>query len=349
MSLGPIMLDIEGTQLTADDRRKLQHPLVGGVILFTRNYSSLRQLIQLTTEIHALRTPPLLIAADHEGGRVQRFREEFTRLPPMRELGRIWDEHPNQARHLAQQTGYVLAAELRAAGVDLSFTPVLDMDYGQSCVIGDRAFHHKPQGIADLAHSLMSGLKLGGMTAVGKHFPGHGYIQADSHTEVPVDERAYPDIEKNDLIPFRKMIGFGLAGIMPAHVVYPRVDARPAGFSEVWLKKILRGELGFEGCIFSDDLNMEGASVAGNIVQRAQSALKAGCDMALLCNNPEAADTLLAELQWNIPAISVARLVRMRGRPHPDSVIQLRENASFVKAVKEIGGIGISSGELPLA
>jgi beta-N-acetylhexosaminidase len=349
MSLGPIMLDIEGTQLTADDRSKLQHPLVGGVILFTRNYSSLRQLIQLTTEIHALRTPPLLIAADHEGGRVQRFREEFTRLPPMRELGRIWDEHPNQARHLAQQTGYVLAAELRAAGVDLSFTPVLDMDYGQSCVIGDRAFHHKPQGIADLAHSLMSGLKLGGMTAVGKHFPGHGYIQADSHTEVPVDERAYPDIEKNDLIPFRKMIGFGLAGIMPAHVVYPRVDARPAGFSEVWLKKILRGELGFEGCIFSDDLNMEGASVAGNIVQRAQSALKAGCDMALLCNNPEAADTLLAELQWNIPAISVARLVRMRGRPHPDSVVQLRENASFVKAVKEIGGIGISSGELPLA
>ena len=343
------MLDIEGTQLTADDRRKLQHPLVGGVILFTRNYSSLRQLIQLTTEIHALRTPPLLIAADHEGGRVQRFREEFTRLPPMRELGRIWDEHPNQARHLAQQTGYVLAAELRAAGVDLSFTPVLDMDYGQSCVIGDRAFHYKPQGIADLAHSLMSGLKLGGMTAVGKHFPGHGYIQADSHTEVPVDERAYPDIEKNDLIPFRKMIGFGLAGIMPAHVVYPRVDARPAGFSEVWLKKILRGELGFEGCIFSDDLNMEGASVAGNIVQRAQSALKAGCDMALLCNNPEAADTLLAELQWNIPAISVARLVRMRGRPHPDSVVQLRENASFVKAVKEIGGIGISSGELPLA
>ena len=348
MSLGPVMLDIEGTQLTAADKKKLLHPLVGGVILFTRNYSSLSQLAQLTAEIHALRTPPLLIAVDHEGGRVQRFREDFTRLPPMRELGIIWDDHPVKARHLAQQTGYVLAAELRAAGVDLSFTPVLDMDHGQSCIIGDRAFHHKPQAIADLAHSLMSGLKSGGMTAVGKHFPGHGYIEADSHIDVPVDERAYLDIEENDLIPFRKMIGFGLAGIMPAHVIYPQVDAHPAGFSEIWLKKILRGELGFEGCIFSDDLNMEGAAIAGNMVQRAESALNAGCDMVLVCNNPEAADTLLAELQWDISAISVVRLARMRGQPHPDSVVKLHESASFVKAVEEIGSLGLRSGELPL-
>ena len=348
MSLGPVMLDIEGTQLTADDKKKLLHPLVGGVILFTRNYSSLKQLVQLTTEIHALRTPPLLIAVDHEGGRVQRFREDFTRLPPMRELGIIWDDHPVKARHLAQQTGYVLAAELRAAGVDLSFTPVLDMDHGQSCIIGDRAFHHKPQAIADLAHSLMSGLKSGGMTAVGKHFPGHGYIEADSHIEVPVDERAYLDIGENDLIPFRKMIGFGLAGIMPAHVIYPQVDAHPAGFSEIWLKKILRGELGFEGCIFSDDLNMEGAAIAGNMLQRAESALNAGCDMVLVCNNAEAADTLLAELQWDISAISVVRLARMRGQPHPDSVVKLHESASFVKAVEEIGSLGLRSGELPL-
>ena len=272
MSLGPVMLDIEGTQLTTDDKKKLLHPLIGGVILFTRNYSSFGQLIQLTTEIHALRTPPLLIAVDHEGGRVQRFREDFTRLPPMRELGTIWDEHPVTARHLAQQTGYVLAAELRAAGVDLSFTPVLDMDHGPSRVIGDRAFHHKPQAIADLAHSLMSGLKAGGMAAVGKHFPGHGYIGEDSHIEMPVDERAYPDIEKNDLIPFRKMIGFGLAAIMPAHVIYHKVDARPAGFSERWLTRVLRGELGFEGCIFSDDLDMAGAAIAGNILQRAERA-----------------------------------------------------------------------------
>jgi beta-N-acetylhexosaminidase len=348
MSLGPVMLDIEGTELTADDKKKLLHPLIGGVILFARNFSSRGQLVQLTTEIHALRTPSLLIAVDHEGGKVQRFREDFTRLPPMRELGRIWDEHPIKARHLAQQTGYVLAAELRAAGVDLSFTPVLDMDHGQSCIIGDRAFHHKPQAITELAHSLMSGLKSAGMTAVGKHFPGHGYIEADSHIEVPVDERTYPDIEKNDLIPFRKMIGFGLAAIMPAHVIYPRVDACPAGFSEIWLKKILRGDLGFEGCIFSDDLSMEGAAIAGNIVQRAKCALSAGCDMVLVCNNPEATDTLLAELRWDIPAISVARLARMRGRPHPDSVVKLHESASFVKAVEEIGSLGIRSGELPL-
>lgn len=349
MSLGPIMLDIEGTQLTADDRKKLRHPLVGGVILFTRNYSSFMQLTALTTEIHALRTPPLLIAVDHEGGRVQRFREEFTRLAPMRELGRIWDVHPGQARHLAQQMGYVLASELRAAGVDFSFTPVLDMDYGQSGVIGDRAFHGSPQAIIDLAHSLISGLKSGGMAAVGKHFPGHGHIQADSHFEMPVDERPYAEIEMNDLIPFRKIIDFGLTGIMPAHVIYPRVDTHPAGFSEVWLKRILRGELGFEGCIFSDDLNMEGAAIAGGMLRRAENALNAGCDMVLVCNNPTGADKLLAELQWGIPAISVIRLARMRGRSNPDSIVKLHETANYVKAVENIATIGIRSGELPLA
>lgn len=349
MSLGPIMLDIQGTQLSAGDRKKLLHPLVGGVILFTRNYSSLMQLAELTTEIHALRTPPLLIAVDHEGGRVQRFREEFTRLAPMRELGRIWDAHPGQARHLAQQLGYVLASELRAAGVDFSFTPVLDMDYGQSGVIGDRAFHGSPQAIIDLAHSLISGLKSGGMAAVGKHFPGHGHIQADSHFEMPVDERRYAEIEMNDLIPFRKIIDFGLTGIMPAHVIYPRVDTHPAGFSEVWLKRILRGELGFEGCIFSDDLNMEGAAVAGGMLRRAENALNAGCDMVLVCNNPTGGDKLLAELRWDIPAISVIRLTRMRGRPNPDSIVKLHESGSYVKAVENIATIGIRSGELPLA
>jgi beta-N-acetylhexosaminidase len=348
MTLGPIMLDIEGTKLTAADKRKLLHPAVGGVILFTRNYSSLAQLTQLTAEIRALRTPPLLIAVDHEGGRVQRFRTDFTRLPPMRELGRIWDEHPAEARRLARQTGYVLAAELRAAGVDFSFTPVLDMDYGASCVIGDRAFHRQPEVIADLAHSLMSGLKSGGMNAVGKHFPGHGGIRADSHFEVPVDRRAYSAIEMNDMVPFRKMINFGLIGIMPAHVIYPEVDSSPAGFSGVWLKKILRGELGFEGCIFSDDLNMEGAAVAGDVLKRAESALKAGCDMALICNNPEGADTLLEELRWDISALSLVRLARMHGHPHPESIVELHENNRFIKAVKDIAGIGMSSGELPL-
>jgi len=348
MSLGPVMLDIGGTQLTTADKERLQHPLTGGVILFARNYASFKQLTQLTAEIHALRTPPLLIAVDHEGGRVQRFREGFSRLPPMRELGKIWDEHPGKARHLAQAAGYVLAAELRAAGIDFSFTPVLDVDYGKSCVIGDRAFHHSPAAIASLAHSLMSGLKLGGMAAVGKHFPGHGYIQADSHTELPVDQRSYDDIEMNDLVPFHKMIGFGLAGIMPAHVIYPRVDTRPAGFSSIWLKAILREKLSFEGAIFSDDLSMKGAEVAGAILQRAQAALSAGCDMVLVCNDFHATDTLLAELQWDIPAISLARLARMRGRPNPESMIKLHENAEFVNAVEKISGIGIHSGILPL-
>lgn len=343
-----MMLDIEGMQLTTDDKKKLLHPLVGGVILFKRNYSSFSQLVELTSEIHALRTPPLLIAVDHEGGRVQRFREEFTRLPPMRELGRIWDDHPGKARHLAQQTGYVLAAELRAAGVDFSFTPVLDMDYGQCFAIGDRAFHTDPYVITELAHSLMLGLKAAGMAAVGKHFPGHGYISADSHFELPVDERTYAEIETNDLVPFRRMVGFGITGVMPAHVVYTRVDSRPAGFSDLWLKKILREELEFEGCVFSDDLNMEGAAVAGNVIKRAQNALNAGCDMVLLCNNPNGADALLAELQWDIPAISVVRLARMRGRPNPESLVQLHESPTFVNAVEKIAGIGMRSGTLPL-
>lgn len=348
MSIGPIMLDIGGTQLTAAERQKLKHPLVGGVILFTRNYSSFNQLAELTAEIHALRTPPLLIAVDHEGGRVQRFREGFTRLPPMRELGIIWNEHPATARHLAKAAGYVLAAELRAAGVDFSFTPVLDMDYGQSAVIGNRAFHDKPLVIAELAQQLMHGLKLGGMAAVGKHFPGHGYIRADSHTELPIDDRPFHEIEANDLVPFRKLIDSGLPAIMPAHVIYPQVDSRPAGFSEVWLKEILRKKLGFEGCIFSDDLSMQGASVAGGPLQRAQAALEVGCDMLLVCNDPDAAQTLLEELERDISALGTARLARMHGRPHPDSIVKLRENGDFVSAVEKIAGLGFHNGVLPL-
>lgn len=348
MSLGPLMLDISGIQLTAEDKARLTHPLTGGAILFARNYESPSQLAELTAEIHALRNPPLLVAVDHEGGRVQRFREGFTRLPPMRALGKIWDQHPHRARHLAQQTGYVLAAELRACGVDLSFTPVLDVDYGESTVIGDRAFHRNPQAISDLAHSLMLGLKQGGMVAVGKHFPGHGYIKADSHTEVPVDERGYADMAMCDLIPFKQMIDFGLAGIMPAHVVYPKIDSKPAGFSKKWLDDILRRELGFEGCIFSDDLSMEGASVAGGVVERALAALRAGCDMALLCDSVARGDELLAGLRWDIPAASLARVVRMRGRPNPESSVKSHEDHHYTHAVQEVAGIGIADGELPL-
>jgi beta-N-acetylhexosaminidase len=296
-----------------------------------------------------VRTPPLLIAVDHEGGRVQRFREGFTKIPAMRELGRIWDAHPQRARHLAQQAGYVLAAELRACGVDFSFTPVLDVDYGQSSVIGDRAFHSDPEAIAELAHSLLLGLKQGGMHTVGKHFPGHGYVKADSHLDIPVDEREFVDIEMCDLIPFQRMVDYGLSAVMPAHVIYPKVDNRPAGFSPVWLKQVLRGQLGFEGVIFSDDLSMEGATVAGGIVQRASAALNAGCDMVLVCNKPESADELLSGLRWEMPAVSRARLVQMRGRAHPETRDQLHEQKAFLKALDEVAGIGMSNAELPLA
>lgn len=349
MGIGPVMLDVLGTQLTVEDEQRLLHPLVGGVILFKRNYASPGQLSELTAAIHALRTPPLLIAVDHEGGRVQRFREGFSRIPAMRELGKIWDKHPQRARHLAQQTGYVLASELRACGVDFSFTPVLDVDYGQSSVIGDRAFHTEPQAIAELAHSLLQGLKQGGMHTVGKHFPGHGYVCADSHLDIPVDEREFVDIELCDLIPFRQMITFGMTAVMPAHVIYPKVDSRPAGFSPVWLKRILRGQLGFEGVIFSDDLSMEGATVAGGIVQRAEAALNAGCDMVLVCNQPQSADELLEGLHWEMPAVSKARLAQMRGKARPESLSQLHEQQSFLKALDEVAGIGMSNAELPLS
>ena len=348
MSIGPVMLDVAGLTLTAEDEARLRHPLVGGVILFSRNYQSLRQLADLTASIHSLRSPPLLIAVDHEGGRVQRFREGFTRIPAMREFGRIWDEHPKRAKHLAQQAGYVLAAELRACGVDFSFTPVLDVDFGASSVIGDRAFHTDPQAIAELAHSLLLGLKQGGMPTVGKHFPGHGCVRADSHLEIPVDDRSYTDIEMCDLIPFRQMVNFGLTAIMPAHVIYPKVDQHPAGFSSIWLKNILRGEMEFEGCIFSDDLSMEGATVAGGIVQRAEAALNAGCDIVLVCNKPDLADELLAGLKWDMPVTSKARLAHMRGRPNPETLVHFHEQPEFVKAVHEIGDIGISRSQLPL-
>jgi beta-N-acetylhexosaminidase len=346
MSLGPVMLDIEGTELNENDIRRLQHPLVGGVILFTRNYQSPEQLKALTAAIHQVRQPPLLIAVDHEGGRVQRFREGFTRIPPMRELGKVWDHNPRKARQLAEEAGWILAAELRAHGVDFSFTPVLDIDYGNSGVIGDRAFHRNTQAIAELANSLMHGLRKGGMAAVGKHFPGHGFVAADSHVAIPVDEREFDRIAEEDLQPFRRMIDDGLAAIMPAHVIYPQVDDKPAGFSERWLQKVLRQRLGFNGVLFSDDLSMEGAVVAGDVTQRALAALNAGCDMVLLCNRPDLADELLSKLKWDISAVSLARLARMHGKLHPPTMVALHENAEYVHALRAVSEIGVKEGAL---
>ncbi|HVK53996.1 MAG TPA: beta-N-acetylhexosaminidase, partial [Burkholderiales bacterium] len=285
---------------------------------------------------------------DHEGGRVQRFRDEFTRIPPMRELGRLWDREPRQARQLAREIGYILGAELRAHGVDFSFTPVLDIDFGESGVIGDRAFHRDPQAIGDLAHDLQLGLRDAGMETVGKHFPGHGYVRADSHKEIPVDERDLVDIEFSDLMPFKQMIHYGMTAVMPAHVIYPKVDKKPAGFSKVWLQDILRGQLGFEGVIFSDDLSMEGASTEGGIVARARAALEAGCDMVLVCNNPQSADELLAGLEWTIQPASVARLTRMRGGPHPVSMATLRQTPRYRHAIADIGAVAGSQSQLAL-
>ena len=349
LPLGPVMADVAGLTMTDAERTRLLHPSVGGVILFKRNYESAQQLAALCQEIHALRSPHLLIGVDHEGGRVQRFREGFTAIPPMRAIGQVWDEHPQRARRLARDAGYIIGAELRAAGVDFSFAPVLDLDYGNSGVIGDRAFHRNPQAVTDLAHALVLGLHEAGVSAVGKHFPGHGFVAADSHKAIPVDERCLTDIEFADLLPFRQMIDMGLAGIMPAHVIYPRVDANPAGFSHKWLSEILRGQLGFEGVIFSDDLVMEGASVAGDIRQRAVAALQAGCDMVLVCNRPDLADELLAKLKWPLPPMSLIRLARMHGRPHPPSRVALHASQRYTDALHHLGGVGQVDAELALA
>jgi beta-N-acetylhexosaminidase len=315
LPLGPVMVDVAGLELAPDEREFLAHPLVGGVILFARNYASPDQLRALTADIRAVRSPALLIAVDHEGGRVQRFVDGFTRLPPMRALGRIYDGNPVLAENVAGAVGVVLASELAAHGVDFSFAPVLDIDFGSSSVIGDRAFHSEAAAVAHLARALVGGMRRVGMGAVGKHFPGHGYVRADSHHEVPVDDRDLATIEANDLVPYRALIGSRLDGVMPAHVIYPRVDPRPAGFSPVWLREILRGRLGFDGIVFSDDLSMEGASVAGGIVERGRAALDAGCDMVLVCNARAAAERLLDGLE---PArLDAGRAERIRGPGTP--------------------------------
>jgi beta-N-acetylhexosaminidase len=349
MPLGPVIIDIAGTVLSDEDRRRLMHPLTGGMILFTRNYESPDQLVALTREIHALREPSLVVCVDHEGGRVQRFRSGLTRLPPMRTLGDAWDRSAQHGRHLARELGFVLASELRAHGVDLSFTPVLDIDHGNSSIIGDRSFHRDVEAVVELGSALMLGLRDGGTAAVGKHFPGHGHVQADSHLELPIDDRPFEALREADLVPFARLIRNGLAAIMPAHVVYTSVDSRPAGFSEVWLKRILREELRFDGLIFSDDLSMEGARATGRISARAQAAFDAGVDMVLVCNDPDAVDELYSELKWNMPAVSLARLARLHGRHAAESMVKLREDPRYPAALHAIAGLGKASGDLPLA
>ncbi|MGB6156252.1 MAG: beta-N-acetylhexosaminidase [Castellaniella sp.] len=310
---GPVMVDVEGLQLGEAERLRLAHPQVGGVILFARNFDNREQLTALCVDIHSVRTPPLLIAVDHEGGRVQRFRTDgFTPLPAMRALGRWYDDSPQEALRAATETGFVLASELRACGVDFSFTPVLDLDYGVSQVIGNRAFHEDPWVVSLLARALIQGMSQAGMSACGKHFPGHGAVAADSHLEIPVDDRPLSEILEADAAPYTWLGDLTLPAVMPAHVIYPQVSPEPAGFSRRWVTGILREQLSYDGLVFSDDLTMEGAAAAGDIHARAKAALDAGCDMVLVCNRPDLADQLLTALDGRpVDAQAVRRLQRL--------------------------------------
>ncbi|MFO1407235.1 MAG: beta-N-acetylhexosaminidase [Steroidobacteraceae bacterium] len=317
MTLGPLMVDVEGTVLTSEDRRVLAHPLVGAVILFTRNFASLGQLEELVREIRAVRRPPLLVTVDHEGGRVQRFRTGFTNLPAQRTIGHAWDLDPEAGRRLAWQCGWLLAAELRAVGVDLSFTPCVDLDHGVSEVIGDRAYHRDPEVVATLATACMFGMRAAGMAACAKHFPGHGAVVADSHKSLPIDRRPIEALEP-ELLPYRRLVANGLTAAMVAHVLFPEVDAAPAGFSRRWVHDELRGRLGFAGAVFSDDLSMGGAAFAGSVPERARRALAAGCDILSICNDRPAVLATLDELAGEADPLSQVRLARLHGRPAPD-------------------------------
>lgn len=352
----PLLLDVAGTQLSADDRRRLAHPLTGGVILFTRNWRDRAQLLELTSAIKAVRED-LLVCVDHEGGRVQRFRSDgFTQLPPMRALGALWMQDGKvgpgsgamAATNAATATGYVLASELRACGVDFSFTPVLDLDWGGSSVIGDRAFHADPRVVAMLAKSLAHGLLQAGMAHCGKHFPGHGFVRADSHTDIPVDRRSLKAILQDDAAPYA-WLRSTLTAVMPAHVIYPKVDSRPAGFSRRWLQDILRTRLGFEGAIISDDLSMEGARhIDGHLASHtdaALAALQAGCDLVLLCNQSlgdgRAVDDLLdgladalAQGRWQPSPDSAARRLALLPETVPQAWDELMFQPAYLQALE---------------
>ncbi len=307
------MLDIDGVSLTPADRDLLRQPAVGGVILFSRNYESPEQVTDLVAEIRALRRPPLIVAVDHEGGRVQRFREGFSAIPPMRMLGREHRRDPDSAERLARQAGWLIGAELRAVGIDLCFAPCVDLDWGVSEIIGDRSFGRSPNVVATLAGAFCRGLREAGMAAVAKHFPGHGAVVADSHEKLPYDRREYGDI-LDDMQPYERLTGMNLiAGVMTAHVVYPNIESMPASFSEVWIQRELRDRIGFGGAVFSDDLSMKATRDYGTMVERARLALDAGSDMVLVCNDRIAAQNTVNALNDYSNPLSLVRLARLHG------------------------------------
>jgi len=314
MTLGPLMIDLADGQIAAEERELLQHPLVGGVILFARNFQDSAQLTALVGAIHAARSPSLIVAVDHEGGRVQRFRTGFSRLPPARRIGHEFDVNARAGLELAQRMGWLMAAELRAHGIDISFAPCVDLDYGLNEAIGDRAFHARADAVAALATAYMRGMREAGMAATAKHFPGHGAVRADSHQSLPVDRRELADLT-DDLTPYRRLIDNGLPAVMVSHVQFPAVDERPASSSSRWIRGVLRGDLRFQGAIFTDDLSMgAAAAAAGDIVARCERAFTAGCDMLLVCNDRPAVVQLLERLAIEPEPASQLRIVRMRGR-----------------------------------
>ncbi|WPP02273.1 beta-N-acetylhexosaminidase [Pseudomonas sp. HR96] len=328
---GSLMVDVAGTWLTAEDRQLLRQPEVAGLIVFARNIESPRQVRELTAAIRAIR-PDLILAVDQEGGRVQRLRQGFVRLPAMRSLAACAN-----AESLAEQCGWLMATEVLAVGLDLSFAPVLDLDHQRSAVVGTRAFEGDPLRATALAGAFIKGMNAAGMAACGKHFPGHGWAEADSHVAIPVDERSLEQIRALDLVPFARLSG-QLAAVMPAHVIYPEVDAQPAGFSRKWLQEILRGELGFDGVIFSDDLSMAGAHVVGDAASRIEAALTAGCDMGLVCNDRAAAELALTAAQ-RLKVKPSPRIAKMRGRVVAGE--DYKQDPRWLQALGALRGAGL--------
>lgn len=335
LPLGPVMLDVEGQELTQEDKDLLAHPAVGGLILFSRNFDSVEQVTQLVKSIRAARNGDLIIAVDHEGGRVQRFREGFTVLPTAASIGGLFAEQPELACEKARALGQLLALELRSIDIDLSFAPVLDLDYGCSSVIGDRAWHSEPASLVELAKATMMGMRNAGMASTGKHFPGHGAVVADSHLELPVDERSFAALQR-DIQPFKALIDAGMESIMPAHVLYPAIDKeQPAGFSQRWTNEILRGELGFDGVVFSDDLSMAGAAASGNHAERAELAIQAGCDIALVCN--DRAGTVQIIDYFGAAVAPAKRLPKLRGKGVVNSLAEIQQTAEWQSARNLLG------------
>lgn len=345
--LGPVMLDIEGLALTAEDREILCHPAVGGVILFARNYADRKQLGALTASIRALRTPQLIIAVDQEGGRVQRFRDDFVELPPLARLGELHDRDAATALSAVEAHAFVMVSELRAHQVDLSFAPVLDLRTRDSAVIGERAFHANADVVAHLAHRYVRTMTSCGMAAIGKHFPGHGAVAADSHLELPEDLRDFDDIERSDLRPFRALLDAGLGGIMMAHIRYPKVCADVAGYSQFWIRQLLREQMHFEGAVFSDDLAMAGAAVCEHFSDRAEAALNAGCDVLLICNQRQGAIEIIDKLGHQRFPLTQSRLMRLHARGEAASIDELRASHKWRAARDQLSRL-IEAPELAL-